>query len=82
MSLIKCRECSKEISDKAKSCPHCGSPTFFAEEENEATQRIAFIVLIIGVVIFAVKYIDFCGRYIPYGYTSKPFLGIIECPNE
>ena len=24
MALIKCPECSKEISDKAISCPHCG----------------------------------------------------------
>ena len=24
MSLIKCPECNKEISDKAKVCPHCG----------------------------------------------------------
>ena len=24
MSLINCPECNKEISDKAKSCPHCG----------------------------------------------------------
>ena len=26
MSLIKCPECSKEISNKAQSCPHCGYP--------------------------------------------------------
>lgn len=26
MALIQCNECGKEISDKAKSCPHCGSP--------------------------------------------------------
>lgn len=26
MALIKCIECNKEISDKAKSCPHCGCP--------------------------------------------------------
>lgn len=26
MSLIKCIECGKEISDKAKSCPNCGYP--------------------------------------------------------
>ena len=26
MALIKCPECSKEISDKAKNCPNCGSP--------------------------------------------------------
>ncbi|MGD9638763.1 MAG: SH3 domain-containing protein [Alphaproteobacteria bacterium] len=25
MSLIKCRECNKEVSDTAKSCPHCGA---------------------------------------------------------
>ena len=26
MALIKCPECSKEISDKAESCPQCGYP--------------------------------------------------------
>lgn len=26
MALIKCPECGKEISDKAKSCIHCGCP--------------------------------------------------------
>lgn len=24
MSLIKCRECGKEISDQAETCPYCG----------------------------------------------------------
>ena len=26
MALIKCTECEKEISEKAKSCPNCGHP--------------------------------------------------------
>lgn len=26
MALIKCKECGKEVSDNAKSCPHCGAP--------------------------------------------------------
>ncbi len=26
MSLIKCSECGKEISDKATNCPNCGAP--------------------------------------------------------
>lgn len=26
MALINCSECKKEISNKAKSCPHCGNP--------------------------------------------------------
>ena len=25
MALIKCSECGKQISDKAKKCPHCGA---------------------------------------------------------
>ena len=27
MALIKCAECEKEYSDKAKACPNCGCPT-------------------------------------------------------
>lgn len=34
MSLIKCEECFKEISDKATTCPHCGAPT------DKASQNI------------------------------------------
>ncbi|MBQ2882693.1 MAG: zinc ribbon domain-containing protein [Alphaproteobacteria bacterium] len=26
MALINCPECNREISDKAKACPHCGYP--------------------------------------------------------
>ena len=26
MAIIKCPECGKEISDKAKTCIHCGCP--------------------------------------------------------
>jgi hypothetical protein len=26
MALIKCPDCSKDVSDKAAACPHCGSP--------------------------------------------------------
>ena len=25
MALIKCKECSNEVSDSAKKCPHCGA---------------------------------------------------------
>jgi len=26
MALINCSECKREVSDRANSCPHCGSP--------------------------------------------------------
>lgn len=38
MALIKCPECSKEISDRAASCPHCGCPL---DITSTTTQNIA-----------------------------------------
>ncbi len=32
MPLTKCRECEKEISTEARSCPHCGAPWPAKEE--------------------------------------------------
>lgn len=32
MALIKCPECGQEISDKATTCPHCGTPIFVCPE--------------------------------------------------
>lgn len=26
MSMIKCPECGKDVSDKAQTCPNCGTP--------------------------------------------------------
>ena len=37
MALIKCPECGKEISDKAKCCIHCGYPL---DELKEKTSNI------------------------------------------
>lgn len=38
MALIKCPECSKEISDRATSCPHCGCPL---DITSTTTQNVA-----------------------------------------
>jgi len=37
MALIDCPECSKKISDKAPSCPHCG----VVFEDNEDVEKIS-----------------------------------------
>lgn len=39
MALIKCSECNKEISDKAKTCPNCGCPI-----NNKETPRKKVII--------------------------------------
>lgn len=38
MALVKCKECGKEISDKATACPNCGCP--LSEFTLEGTVRI------------------------------------------
>lgn len=40
MALIICPECSTEISDKAKKCPHCGFP-FEVEKEISDSSKAA-----------------------------------------
>lgn len=56
MSLIKCEECGKEISDKAVSCPNCGARN---KNNNETASKglkiICFLIPIIGIIIFAIN---------------------------
>ncbi len=43
MSMIKCTECGKEISDKAIACPHCGCPMteiLSATKENKKEEKV------------------------------------------
>jgi len=41
MSLIKCTECGKEISDKAQACPNCGCPVGCSAAEAPAPTSVA-----------------------------------------
>ena len=45
MSIITCRECKREISSKAKTCPGCGSPI----EQDAGFLKL--LVVAIGVVV-------------------------------
>lgn len=46
MALIECNECGKEISDQAKSCPHCG-----AAPNKKPTNWIAVSVIFVAVFV-------------------------------
>ena len=50
MALTKCKECKKEISEKAKSCPHCGAPI----KKISGCGCLTIQFLIIGAIIFIV----------------------------
>ena len=67
MALIKCTECGKEISDKAKLCPLCGAPTAFAKNQSEKKKELAISTLpYIGLAILI--------GALGYGLTRPPCL--------
>lgn len=54
MSLINCKECGKEISSKASTCPNCGAKnTNNTETASLGTEIICFLFPIIGIIVFA-----------------------------
>lgn len=44
MALIKCPECGKEVSDKAKSCIHCGYPFGTIYTYNDKDYDLSFLM--------------------------------------
>jgi hypothetical protein len=49
MALIKCPDCSSDISDQAVTCPHCGRP--FRVSVIERTGKIWKLVALAGAVL-------------------------------
>jgi hypothetical protein len=51
MALIQCKECSKDISDQAQTCPHCGAPTnkktMDSVAQKKSLQKTSIIVTLI-----------------------------------
>ena len=50
MALTKCKECKKEVSDKAEKCPNCGAPI----KKRGGLLKVIGIILVILVAIPAV----------------------------
>lgn len=73
MALIKCPECGKEISDKAKACPECG---YELKQNVETTKKDNFFkknkkaVLVVGIVIIIAIVAGICIKNIP---QKSPF---------
>lgn len=59
MALIKCKECGKEISDTAKSCPECG---FVYKKEHSIIKTIIICVSTLVVIFLAILFISFLPR--------------------
>lgn len=65
MALINCKECGREISDKAESCPHCGykkeniiitplgSRPTTPNKKNSGCSNFFIFILALGMILFA-----------------------------
>lgn len=60
MSLTKCPECEREVSDKAKTCPHCGYSLQHTNPKSAITENVPFVLSIaytICVFFYATDYL-------------------------
>lgn len=58
MSLIKCSECGKEISDKAEVCPNCGNTS---TPKGVFRKRVTGTVVTIQLIVFSIFYFVIIG---------------------
>ena len=76
MALIKCNECGKEISDKAKVCPHCGIKCKNENDVKVFPTSVMFILIVIFVAVI----------FLMMNYNKKDYnnstSGIKENTNE
>lgn len=73
MALIKCANCSKEISDKSKKCIHCGSHCILSKIANKLkTSTNDLIGMIVSIVFSILFYIILWGLAF--------FTNLFRCP--
>lgn len=70
MAMVQCNECGQAVSDKARTCPHCGIQY---REQRQASSGCG-TVFIVG---FLVLFLGFCGVWFtssssPSGTKSPP----------
>lgn len=73
MSMIKCRECGKEVSSEAKTCPNCGVAT-----PHKMGLFKKFIFTVIGFFVFIIVFtviINASGTTTPDGGFAVPSIG-------
>lgn len=68
MALKKCKECGKEISTKAKTCPGCGAPVKAAPKQIKTKTGC---LIIGGVILFIILLFNYSNPK-PTSVASKP----------
>lgn len=86
MTLLKCDECKKEISDKANACPHCGYPiqpqkienSIQAIEKTGKNLKLHYILAIITWIVGSfVSLLSNKGTFVFYSGFAMFIIGIL-----
>jgi hypothetical protein len=81
MALIACPECSREVSDRASACPHCGAPVGPQRADPPGAPDISYaglrrwlailvVVLMVGALVFGSKRAP--APYVPLSARAEP----------
>lgn len=75
MSLVYCRECGKQISDQAVSCPNCGAMVFSRSGKHKSKSAAILLACLLGGLGmhkfylnrpgWGLLYLIFCWTFIP-----------------
>jgi hypothetical protein len=56
MALIQCHECSEQVSDHARTCPHCGAPVIATIKRRQKAALIGLAIRIGAAVIIGITF--------------------------
>lgn len=51
MALVKCKECGKDISEQAASCPNCGAPNGAQKKKTGGLLKWIFIIFVVLIIL-------------------------------
>ncbi len=71
MALVKCKECGKEISNKAAECPYCGCLEPASKPWSWKKATLIGIIIVILMFGFVILTSDNDSSNTPKSYTYK-----------
>lgn len=80
MALIKCSECGKEFSDKAKACPNCACPNNTRKKQIKINKKNNKLIIIMGCMILCIFAIILVFNYISKQKFIKSYIGGYNTP--
>lgn len=61
MALINCQECGREVSDQAKTCPHCGAPPTKLQVVGKSLETIGCLLTLLVTIPILLFMLGMCG---------------------